>query len=196
MIEQHHTYCAMCISRCGVIATVDDGVLKSVNIDPAHPNGCICVKGTAAPEIVYSPDRLRYPMKRTRPKGDKDPGWVRISWDEAMATIASRLLEVKAKYGPESVVFGMGTPSASSISDAARWLDRLQYPAEPNSNIGKDFHCSRWATTAETTCACSMEEHAFPEGRRIRSKGLVDRGHEVRRSHRQTRIPHRRHLRI
>lgn len=125
MIEKHHSYCAMCISRCGVIATVDDGVLKSVNADPAHPNGCICVKGTAAAEIVYSPDRLRFPMKRTRPKGDNDPGWVRISWDEAMATIASRLLEVKAKYGPESVVFGMGTPSASGISDAARWLDRL-----------------------------------------------------------------------
>jgi anaerobic selenocysteine-containing dehydrogenase len=124
-IIQHHTYCAMCISRCGVIASVNDGVLKSVNADPDHPNGCICVKGTAAPEIVYSPDRLRYPMKRTRPKGDKDAGWVRISWDEALATIASRLLEAKSQYGPESVVFGMGTPSASAISDAARWLDRL-----------------------------------------------------------------------
>lgn len=125
MIEQHHTYCAMCISRCGVLATVDDGVLKSVNADPAHPNGCICVKGTAAPEIVYSPDRLRYPMKRTRPKGDKDPGWVRISWDEALELTASRLLAARAKYGAESVVFAMGTPSASGISDAARWLDRL-----------------------------------------------------------------------
>jgi len=115
----------MCISRCGVIATVDDGVLKSVNADPHHPNGCICVKGTAAPEIVYSSDRLRFPMKRTRPKGDKDPGWVRISWDEAMETISSRLLEFKSQNGPESVVFGMGTPSASGISDAARWLERL-----------------------------------------------------------------------
>jgi anaerobic selenocysteine-containing dehydrogenase len=124
-MEHHHTYCAMCISRCGVIATVANGVLKSVSADPEHPNGCICVKGTAAPEIVYSPDRLRYPMKRTRPKEDKDPGWVRIPWDDAMATVASRLLEAKSQHGPESVVFAMGTPSASAISDAARWLDRL-----------------------------------------------------------------------
>jgi anaerobic selenocysteine-containing dehydrogenase len=124
-IEHHHTYCAMCISRCGVVATVDGGVLTRVNADPAHPNGCICVKGTAAPEIIYSPDRLQYPMKRTRPKGEKDPGWVRISWDEAMGFIVSRLLDVKAKYGPEAIVFGMGTPSASGISDAARWLERL-----------------------------------------------------------------------
>ncbi len=124
-IQQHHTYCAMCISRCGVVATVDGGVLKSVNADPTHPNGCICVKGTAAPEIVYSSDRVQFPMKRTRPKGAKEPGWVRISWDEAIGTIVSRLLEVKPKYGPESVVFGMGTPSASGISDAAGWLERL-----------------------------------------------------------------------
>ena len=67
-IQQVHTYCAMCISRCGVLATVEDGLLKKVNADPDHPNGCICVKGTAAPEIVYSPDRLAFPMKRTPPR--------------------------------------------------------------------------------------------------------------------------------
>jgi anaerobic selenocysteine-containing dehydrogenase len=89
--QQLHTYCAMCISRCGVVATVEDGRFTKVNADPAHPNGCICVKGTAAPEIVYSPDRLQYPMKRTKPKGDADPGWVRISWDEAMTLTAARL---------------------------------------------------------------------------------------------------------
>jgi anaerobic selenocysteine-containing dehydrogenase len=124
-IQQLHTYCAMCVSRCGVVATVEDGRLTAVNADPAHPNGCICVKGTAAPEIVYSRDRLRSPMKRTRPKGDSDPGWVVISLDEAMELTAARLLDVKARFGPEAVVFGMGTSSGSSISDAARWLERL-----------------------------------------------------------------------
>lgn len=123
--QQLHTYCAMCISRCGVVATVEDGRLTRVNADPAHPNGCICVKGTAAPEIVYSPDRIRSPMKRTRAKGDSDPGWAPISWDEAMELTASRLLDVKATHGPEAVVFGMGTSSGSGISDAARWLERL-----------------------------------------------------------------------
>jgi anaerobic selenocysteine-containing dehydrogenase len=85
--EQFHTYSAMCISRCGGVAPVEDGRLTKVNADPAHPNGCICVKGTAAPEIVYSPDRLRTPMKRTRPKGDPDPGWIPISWDQAMLLV-------------------------------------------------------------------------------------------------------------
>ncbi len=59
----------MCTSRCGVIATVEDGVLTQVNADPDHPNGCICVKGAAAPEIVYSPDRLHYPMAAHPPQG-------------------------------------------------------------------------------------------------------------------------------
>lgn len=124
-IQKLHTYCAMCISRCGVVATVEDGLLTKVNADPDHPNGCICVKGTAAPEIVYSPDRLRSPMKRTRPKGASDPGWVPLSWDDAMELTASRLLNVKARFGPEAVIFGMGTASGSAISDAARWLERL-----------------------------------------------------------------------
>jgi hypothetical protein len=48
--------------------------------DSEHPNSGICIKGSAAPEIVYSPDRLRHPMKRTRPKSNPDPGWVEISW--------------------------------------------------------------------------------------------------------------------
>jgi anaerobic selenocysteine-containing dehydrogenase len=102
----------MCISRCGVVATVEDGRLTKVNADPAHPNGCICVKGTPAPEIVYSPDRLRTPMKRTRPKGDPDPGWVPISWDEAMALVrvnphgfkkrGVRVKEVEQEIPPDS----------------------------------------------------------------------------------------------
>jgi len=124
-VQQFHTYCAMCQSRCGVLATVEDGELKSVNSDAAHPNGCICVKGTAAPEIVYSSDRLQYPMMRTRPKGEREPGWVRISWDDAMNLVASRLLDIKAKCGPEAVAFGVGTASGGATSDFFTWCWRL-----------------------------------------------------------------------
>jgi len=38
-VQQIHTYCAMCVSQCGVVASVEDGILKNVNIDPDHPNG-------------------------------------------------------------------------------------------------------------------------------------------------------------
>ena len=133
----------MCISRCGVIATVEDGRLTKVNADPDHPNGCICVKGTAAPEIVYSPDRLRSPMKRTRSKGDADPGWTPISWDEALALTATRLSEIKAKHGPESVVFAFGTPSGGGISDGARWLERLANTFG-TPNLLASLHICNW----------------------------------------------------
>ncbi|HEY7648253.1 MAG TPA: molybdopterin-dependent oxidoreductase, partial [Methylomirabilota bacterium] len=123
--RQVQTYCAMCVSRCGVLATVEDGRLTKVAADPAHPNGCICVKGTAAPEIVYSPDRLQYPMRRTHPKGDRDPGWARISWEEAMALTASRLAEIRTRYRPEAVVFACATAAGTSALDFFPWVQRL-----------------------------------------------------------------------
>src|SRR2546428_6988654 len=113
------------VSRCGVLATVEDGILTKVTANPEHPNGCICIKGTAAPEIVYSPDRLQYPMLRTRPKGERDPGWVRISWDEAMALTASRLVDIKARHGPEAVVFGCATSAGTSAAAFFPWVQRL-----------------------------------------------------------------------
>ncbi len=142
-IQQLHTYCAMCVSRCGVVATVEDGVLKNVNADTEHPNGCICVKGTAAPEIVYSPDRLQYPMLRTRPKGERDPGWVRISWDDAMNRVVSRLLDIKAQYGAEAVVFGVGTGSGGAISDFHSWLQRLAN-GFGSPNLMAAIHICNW----------------------------------------------------
>ena len=115
----------MCTSRCGVLATVEDGILTQVNADPDHPNGCICVKGTAAPEIVYSPDRLQYPMVRSRPKGDPNPGWVRITWEQALNLAALRLNDIRDNYGPETVVFSRATTAGSAAIDYDGWLQRL-----------------------------------------------------------------------
>jgi anaerobic selenocysteine-containing dehydrogenase len=143
--ERIHTYCAMCASRCGVLATVEDGRLTKVTVDPEHPNGGICVKGTAAPEIVASPDRLQYPLRRTRPKGDSDPGWVRTTWDEALALVASRLLDIKARYGPEAVVFSRATPAGSPSVDFVDWLDRLAN-AFGSPNIMTTTHICTWNT--------------------------------------------------
>jgi anaerobic selenocysteine-containing dehydrogenase len=133
----------MCTSRCGVVATVKDGVLTQVNADPAHPNGCICVKGAAAPEIVYSPDRVQYPMVRTRPKGDPDPGWVRITWDQALNLIALRLTDIKDNYGPEAVVFSRATTAGSAAIDFDGWLQRLAN-AFGSPNLLTSNHICTW----------------------------------------------------
>jgi anaerobic selenocysteine-containing dehydrogenase len=133
----------MCTSRCGVLATVEDGKLTKVNADPGHPNGCVCVKGSAAPEIVYSPDRLLYPMVRTRPKGDPDPGWVRVTWDQALKLGALRLNDIKDNYGAQAVVFSRATTAGSAAIDFDGWLQRLAN-AFGSPNLLTSNHICTW----------------------------------------------------
>src|SRR5262245_61513128 len=91
-VEKTQIYCALCISRCGAIARTENGRFVALDPDPSHPTGkALCAKGRAAPELVYHKDRLRYPLKRTRPKTDPDPGWERIGWEEALDLTASNL---------------------------------------------------------------------------------------------------------
>lgn len=119
-------YCALCVSRCGSIAVVENGRFIALEPDPSHPTGkALCAKGRAAPELVYHADRLLYPLKRTRPKGDQDPGWQRISWDEALDLTATRLRRIAEEYGPESVVFSAVSPSTSASDDSLLWIQRL-----------------------------------------------------------------------
>jgi anaerobic selenocysteine-containing dehydrogenase len=121
-------YCALCTAHCATIATVEDGRVTRLDPDHDHPNGgVICVKGKAAPELVYNTDRLNYPLKRTRPKDHPDPGWERVSWDEALDDIAQRLTSIRERYGAKAVALGKGTKSGTSVDDVERWLGRFLY---------------------------------------------------------------------
>jgi anaerobic selenocysteine-containing dehydrogenase len=86
-----------------------DGKLVKVTGDPDSPlsRGYICVKGKAAPELLYHPDRLKYPLRRAGARGENR--WQRISWDEALDTVSEKLLEVRREFGAESVVGARGT---------------------------------------------------------------------------------------
>lgn len=119
-------YCALCVSRCGSIAVIKNGRFVALEPDPSHPTGkALCAKGRAAPELVYHPDRLLYPLRRTRPKGDPDPGWKRIGWDEALDLTASQLHRIAKEHGPESVAFSAVSPSTSASDDSVAWISRL-----------------------------------------------------------------------
>ncbi len=142
--EKIQTYCAMCTSRCGVVATIEDGRFTRVDADRDHPNGCICIKGSAAPEIVYSDDRLRHPLRRTRPKGDPNPGWEPISWNDALELIARRLLDIRAESGAESVAYGCATTAGSATDDVRPWLDRL-FGAFGTPNFIGPGHVCTWS---------------------------------------------------
>jgi anaerobic selenocysteine-containing dehydrogenase len=105
---------------------VENGRFVALEPDPSHPTGkALCAKGRAAPELVYHPDRLLYPLKRTRPKGDPDPGWQRISWDEALDLTASRLRQHRRGARPGERGFQRGLPSTSASDDSVDWVQRL-----------------------------------------------------------------------
>ncbi|MFC1868820.1 molybdopterin-dependent oxidoreductase [Thermodesulfobacteriota bacterium] len=99
------TFCGMCgpSTGCGIYATVKNGRFVGVEGMKESPlnRGKNCPKAYAAPQWVYSPDRLRVPLKRVGKKGEGK--FERISWDEALDIIAARLKEQKKEYGPESL---------------------------------------------------------------------------------------------
>jgi len=129
---------------CPTIARVEDGVFTKALPDWDHPNACtLCPKGHAGPEMVYSEARLRFPMRRTRPKGDPDPGWERISWDEALDTIATKLNHIKTKFGAETVAFYRSSPSGSASKDFWDWMHRLSH-AFGNPNTLSTTHICNW----------------------------------------------------
>jgi anaerobic selenocysteine-containing dehydrogenase len=102
------TVCSLCYSTCGVLARVKDGKVVDIKGDPDHPTnrGGLCPKGLAGIELLYHPDRLNYPLKRAGKKGEGK--WQRISWDEALDTIAGKLKEIKERYGPEAISTAIG----------------------------------------------------------------------------------------
>jgi anaerobic selenocysteine-containing dehydrogenase len=102
------TVCGMCGpggpgGGCGIYAFVKDGrFTKVAGMDESPVNkGAICAKGHAAPQWVYSPDRLTHPLKRIGEKGEGK--FEKISWDDAIAHLAEVLTQQKKTYGAESL---------------------------------------------------------------------------------------------
>jgi anaerobic selenocysteine-containing dehydrogenase len=111
------TFCAMCGpgANCGVYAFNKNGRFTKVagmKESPAN-NGGLCPKGYASPQWVYSPERLKYPLKRVGKKGEGK--FQKITWNEAIEIIADTLKRQKEKYGPESLA--MLSPARRTYSD-------------------------------------------------------------------------------
>lgn len=112
-----------CPDACGVLITVQDGRATRIQGDPEHPvtRGFLCAKVAKYLDRVYSPERVMYPMRRITPKGpaaefpsagqplaavpaDANKIWQRISWDEALDTIASRFRAISDDFGSEAIL--------------------------------------------------------------------------------------------
>ncbi|MGD9033278.1 MAG: molybdopterin-dependent oxidoreductase [Desulfobacteraceae bacterium] len=101
--------CGICPGGCGVNVTLIDGKIENISPIKGHPVGVVCVRGVHSNEIVYSNDRLNYPLLRVGEKGEGR--FERISWDEAMDRIVDAFQKIKKEYGAEAVMsyFGRGS---------------------------------------------------------------------------------------
>jgi anaerobic selenocysteine-containing dehydrogenase len=105
MPEVRHSVCALdCPDCCSLLVNVEDGRGSRLRGNPAHPvtRGFLCGKVAQYLEREYHPDRLLYPQRRAGAKGEGR--FERISWDEALDAIATRLHSAAAQFGPESIL--------------------------------------------------------------------------------------------
>ena len=108
--NQKRAICGICPAGCWVKVNYDEsGKLDEVRPDDSSPLGVICTLGQHSKDIVYSKDRLKYPLKRKGPKGSFE--FERISWDEAYETIVSRMQSIKQESGPEATAIYTGRGS-------------------------------------------------------------------------------------
>ncbi len=141
-----------CPDACGVLITVQDGRATKIQGDPEHPvtRGFLCAKVAKYLDRVYSPDRVLYPMRRIAAKGPEagqgsfaphgqpkaavptqantTQTWQRISWDEALDEIASRLRAIAAEFGSESILpysYGGTLGALNGASMDRRFFHRL-----------------------------------------------------------------------
>ena len=122
------TACRACIANCGVLATVKNGRVVSLRGNPEDPmsKGRMCAKGLSGIQALYHPNRNKYPMQRVGERGSGK--WKRISWDEALDTIAKKLMETREKYGAETLFCSTGGGGNPEIWSIARFCNIFGTP--------------------------------------------------------------------
>ena len=120
--------CASCDVSCSVKAHVKNGrVVKVSQSDNPLFKGHICIKGVYAPKGFAHPDRIRYPLKRIGERGSGK--WERVTWEEAMSDITTRLKAIVDKHGAEA--FAVSTSMWNTSTDMGlgrRFMNLLGSP--------------------------------------------------------------------
>jgi anaerobic selenocysteine-containing dehydrogenase len=111
MRETHFRTCHLCETMCGIAVTVEDGQIHSIKGDQYNvlSKGNICPKASGLADVHTDPDRLKRPMKRS---GDE---WTEIGWEEAFEEVATRLADIQARYGDDSLATYQGRSTAHNI---------------------------------------------------------------------------------
>lgn len=113
------TICFNCESACGLLAYVDreTGEVRKLEGNPEHPGsrGKNCAKGPATLNQIQDPDRILYPMKRVGKRGEGK--WERVSWDDALDAIASRIRKAIQEDRRNEVMYHVGRPGEDGYTE-------------------------------------------------------------------------------
>ncbi len=112
------TACQGCTQWCAIQIFAQDGRAVRVRGNPLSKtnHGYVCPRGHLIPQQTYDPDRIKGPMKRTNPAKGRgiDPKFVPISWDEALDTVADKLIELRKNNEPHKLAYLRGRYSSTS----------------------------------------------------------------------------------
>lgn len=170
-----HVWCQMCglsETYCGTLCTVEDGKFTHVEGNPlagnnsGHGGRTLCAKGNSAPQLVYEPTRILYPMKLVGEKGSGE--FERISWDEALDIIAENLKKYREEYGPETFFILSGQSAECVDVLGMRLLNLYGSPNWCHNGICWDQR--------ETTKACTIGKASTFPGQIDKTKLLVTWG--------------------
>ncbi len=153
-----------CGSRCPVRLVVQDGRIIRVDPDNTGDDNLgsqqirACVRGRSIRQRIYSPERLKKPLKRVGKRGEDK--WEEISWDEAFTTIADTLKRLIKDYGNESIYLNYGTgvigatvatswpPRATAVARLMNcvggYLDHYNDYSAGNIEAAVEFHYGAW----------------------------------------------------
>lgn len=153
-----------CGSRCPVRLVVRDGTIVRVDPDNTGDDNLgtqqirACVRGRSIRQRIYSPERLKTPLRRTGKRGSGE--FEEISWDEAFTTIADTLTRLIDEYGNESIYLNYGTgvlgatiatswpPRATAVARLMNciggYLDHYNDYSAGNIEAAVDFHYGYW----------------------------------------------------
>ena len=123
------TACQGCTQWCAIQIFVQDGRAVTVRGNPLSRtnHGVTCVRAHLIPQQTYDPDRIKVPMKRTNPLKGRgiDPKFVPISWDEALNTVADKMMDLRKNNEAHKLTYIRGRYSATSTNLLYGTLPRI-----------------------------------------------------------------------
>jgi len=135
------TVCPYCGCGCNLTLFIRrNEVIRISSKENTINKGWLCAKGRFGYEFIKSPDRLKKPLIRTEPKDHAAnySSFKEVEWGEALDYIASRLKEIKAKYGPDSIA---GLSSARCTSEENYLFQKFMRAVIGTNNVD---HCARY----------------------------------------------------